>query len=202
MEAGELYWGGDPDLRADRERTRALLLEYNKSSPFDPVNRKRILERLFRAESDVFIEAPFYRDYGQYIKLGKKIFMNFNCCILDVNRVTIGDGCLFGPCVHIYAATHPVDGNVRILERESGMPVTIGRNCWFGGGAIVCPGVTVGDNCVISAGSIVTKDIPPNSVVAGNPARILKTVPPLKERPGTEDTNRRIPHRLSQFIDR
>lgn len=118
------------------------------------------------------IRPPFYCDYGYNISLGSNVFMNFNCVILDVCPVSIGDDCQIGPAVQIYAADHPLDPKVRRSGLESGRPVKIGNNVWIGGGAIILPGVTVGDNAVIGAGSVVTRDVPARATVVGNPARL------------------------------
>jgi maltose O-acetyltransferase len=185
MEAGQKYDHRDPDLVQGRQRARVLLAKYSSASPFDLENRQRILEELLMAPTDAYIEPPFYCDYWRYIKLGKGVYFNFGCVILDVNRVTIGDTCLFGPFCQILTATHPIDGNERRTPDAFigySKPISIGKGCWFGGGAIVCPGVTIGDNCVIGSGAVVAKDVAPNSVVAGNPARLLRTVPPLRPR--------------------
>jgi maltose O-acetyltransferase len=104
------------------------------------------------------------------------VFFNFNCVVLDVMPVTIGDRTLFGPAVQIYTATHPLDATLRSQGLESARPVTIGSDVWVGGGAIICPGVTIGDRAVIGAGSVVTRDVPPDVVVAGNPARVIRAL--------------------------
>ena len=115
----------------------------------------------------------FFCDYGHNIVLGKKCFFNFNCVVLDVCRVTIGDYTLFGPAVQIYTATHPLEAELR-RTREFAKPITIGSDVWIGGGAILCPGVTIGDKTVIGAGSVVTRDIPANVFAAGNPCRVIR----------------------------
>jgi maltose O-acetyltransferase len=181
MEAGELYDASDPELLELRRIARVNLQKFNSSSPSDSANRTRLLSELFNAPTDGHIEPPFYCDYGRYIKFGKRAYMNFNCCVLDVCQVSIGDDTLFGPFVQVYAATHPVDGNERRAGKEFGRPISIGKNCWIGGGSVICPGVTIGDNCVVAAGSVVTKNVPANSVVGGNPARVIRSVEPLKD---------------------
>ena len=122
----------------------------------------------------VYIEPPFYCDYGSNIFLGNKVYMNFNCVILDCNIVRIGDGTMLGPAVQIYAATHPLDAAQRAAGPELAYPVTIGRDVWIGGGAIIGPGVTIGDNTTIGAGSVVVKDIPANVFAAGNPCKAIR----------------------------
>jgi maltose O-acetyltransferase len=119
------------------------------------------------------IRPPFHCDYGYNIHLGKDVFLNFNCVILDVVKVTIGDGTQIGPAVQIYTADHPRDPAQRKAGLETGRPVSIGRNVWIGGGAIILPGVTIGDDAVIGAGSVVTRDVPAGATAVGNPARVL-----------------------------
>ena len=129
---------------------------------------------------DFGLEPPFFCDYGYNITVGDQVFFNFNCVILDVNPVTIGDRCLFGPNVQIYAATHPVNAETRGSLLEFGKPVSIGSDVWIGGGAIICPGVSIGNRSIIAAGAVVTKDIPSDVLAGGNPARIIK---PIEEGP-------------------
>lgn len=121
------------------------------------------------------IQPPFHCDYGVNITLGARVFFNFNCVVLDVCRVTIGDYSMFGPAVQIYTATHPLDAATRRLQ-EYGKPVVIGDDVWVGGGAIICPGVTVGSRSVIGAGSVVTRDVPDDVFAAGNPCRVIRAI--------------------------
>ncbi len=174
MLAGELYLASDPELVEERARCRDLCWEYNATLEADGEKRRRILAVLFGRETDVWIQPPFFCDYGTNISLGEKVYFNFNCVVLDVARVTIGDRTLFGPAVQIYAATHPLSAEERRSGLEAGKPVTIGADCWFGGGAVVCPGVTIGDRAVIGAGSVVTRDIPADVFAAGNPCRVIR----------------------------
>ena len=138
--------------------------------------RRSILQELLGAGGDdVWMQPPFYCDYGVNIRLGSKCFFNFNCVVLDVCRVTIGDGTLFGPAVQIYTAMHPLNAELRRTQ-EYGKPVAIGSDVWIGGGAIVCPGVTIGSRCVIGAGSVVTRDIPEGMLAVGNPCRAIRKI--------------------------
>ncbi|MCA1921673.1 DapH/DapD/GlmU-related protein, partial [Buttiauxella noackiae] len=145
--------------------------------PDEKAIRSELLEQLLGQSLDAYIEPSFRCDYGYNIFLGKNFYANFDCVILDVCPVHIGENCMLAPGVHIYTATHPLDAVTRNSGVEFGKPVTIGNNVWIGGRAVINPGVTIGDNVVIGAGSVVTKDIPANSVVAGNPARLIKMVP-------------------------
>jgi len=177
MLAGELYDPLDDELAAARDRARDLCQDLNATREADKDDRRRILQALFAAGGDdVWIQPPFFCDYGANITLGKRCFFNFNCIVLDVCRVTIGDFTLFGPAVQIYAATHPLEPVLRRTQ-EFGKPVTIGSDVWVGGGAIICPGVTIGSRTVIGAGSVVTRDIPDGVFAAGNPCRVIRELP-------------------------
>jgi maltose O-acetyltransferase len=171
MLAGELYNGADSELEADRTHTASVLRAYNFGNSQDAEVEFKALFANFGNGS--IIRAPFFCDYGSNISIGNRVFLNFNCVILDVAPVTIGDDCRIGPAVQIYAADHPREHTVRLQDLESGKPVTIGRNVWIGGGAILLPGVTIGDHAIIGAGSVVTRDVAAYATVAGNPARAL-----------------------------
>ena len=174
MLAGESYNPLDPELVADRRRAKILLKRFNIDHyVFDQQAAIVLHELMPDAHRSLYIETPFHCDYGYNIHCGPRVYFNTNCVILDVCRVSIGGGTLFGPAVHIYTATHPLSAAARKTS-ESGKPVIIGSNCWIGGGAIILPGVTIGDNCVIGAGSVVNRDIPPNSLAAGNPAKVKR----------------------------
>ena len=174
MRSGEWYFAGDPELTREREEARTLFQQYNRTGEKDGELRKEILERLLGVANGVFIEPPFYCDYGYHIEMGKNVFFNFNCVILDVRKVTIGDNVLVGPGVQINTPTHPIDYKIRQQMLEGGEPITIGSDVWIGGGAIICPGVYIGDRSIIGAGSIVTKDIPPDSLAVGNPCKVIR----------------------------
>lgn len=183
MLAGELYDPLDPELVAARERARNLCQDLNATREADQAERRRLLMELLGAGGDdVWIQPPFYCDYGANIRLGRKCYFNFNCVVLDVCTVRIGDHTLFGPGVHIYTATHPMDFELRrpALSDESkgtqefGKPVEIGSDVWVGGGAIICPGVRLGSRTIIGAGSVVTRDIPDDTFAAGNPCRVFR----------------------------
>ena len=176
MLAGELYDPLDPELAEARLRARDLLAVLNATREADETGRRRVLRDLFGSGGEsVWLQPPFYCDYGTYIHLGEKVFFNFNCVVLDVCEVRIGARTLFGPAVQIYTATHPLDAELR-KTRELGKPVTIGSDVWVGGGAIILPGVTIGDRAVIGAGSVVTKDVPAGVLAVGNPCRVVRTL--------------------------
>ena len=173
MLAGELYDAGDPDIQADLEATHRWLARYNASLDMTPSDRRKLLvERLAYVGDGSMIRPPFFCDYGFNIRLGVGVFLNFNCVILDVVQVTIGDRTQIGPGVQILAADHPRDPAERASGLEFGRPVRIGRNVWIGAGAIILPGVMIGDNALIGAGSVVTRDVPEGVAAFGNPARV------------------------------
>ena len=176
MLAGELYDPLDPELVQAREHARNLCQDLNATREGQQDERQRILRELFGAGGDqVWMQPPFFCDYGTNILLGKKCFFNFNCVVLDVCLVRIGDHTLFGPAVQIYTVTHPLNAELR-RKQEFAKPVEIGSDVWVGGGAIICPGVTIGSRCVIGAGSVVTRDLPAGVFAAGNPCRVLREV--------------------------
>lgn len=177
MLSGQLYDASDPQLSTSRERARLLFQRINSMDETQKEERNQLLHELIdEAGEGLWIEPPFYCDYGENISLGKKVFMNFNCCILDVAKVKMGNNVLLGPNVQIYTATHPIDAKTRATWLEFAKPIMIGNDVWIGGGAIICPGVTIGDGVVIGAGAVVTKDVASNVFVGGNPAKVIKTI--------------------------
>jgi maltose O-acetyltransferase len=172
MLKGELYDATDPQLAEERLRARRLLhrlnyTEYGNHSAY----REIIAELLPNASPDIWIEPPFFCDYGYNIFTGEQVFFNFNCVLLDIMPIRIGSHVLFGPNVQVYTATHPVEALERRQGLEYARPITIGDDCWIGGSVIISPGVTIGERCLVGAGAVVTKDIPPDTIVVGNPAR-------------------------------
>jgi maltose O-acetyltransferase len=175
MLASRMYLANDPELVAMRLRARQLTGAYNATSAHEAARRHEILNDLMGEVGEgVFIEPMFQCDYGKFIRLGRGVFMNFGCIILDCALVTIGDRTMFGPGVHLYTATHPLDRQQRSAGLEYALPITIGCDVWLGGRVTVCPGVHIGDGAVIAAGSVVTRDVPSGAVVGGNPARPLR----------------------------
>lgn len=170
------YDASDAELTADRKRARMLCHKFNNLEPDQREEATALLKELLQTEGDLYMEQSFRCDYGYNIKVGKNFYANFNCTILDVNTVTIGDNVMFAPNVQIYTATHPVEAAPRVAGVEMGYPITIGDNTWIGGGSIICPGVNIGRNVVIGAGSVVTKDIPDNAVAVGNPCRVIRII--------------------------
>ncbi|KAJ1720044.1 hypothetical protein LPJ53_005277 [Coemansia erecta] len=177
MLASEPYLGMDPylsKLRLEAQQKVAVLAKTRN----DPAAFNQTIHSLLGTVGDdkAIIESPVHFDYGCNTHVGKRFYMNTMCVILDCARVDFGDDVLLGPHVQIYTAEHPTDPAVRLEGLESARPVKIGSNVWIGGGAIILAGVTIGDNVTVGAGAVVTKDVPNNVVVVGNPARIVKHV--------------------------
>lgn len=173
MLAGELYIAADPELQADSQRAAAWMDRFNATQARSAKETHALLTEGFGSVGQgCMIRPPFHCDYGYNIFLSDGVFLNFNCCILDVVAVRIGDGTQIGPGVQILTADHPRDPEARRQMLELGRPITIGRNVWIGAGAIILPGVTIGDDALIGAGSVVTRDIPAGASAMGNPSRV------------------------------
>ena len=183
MLAGEPNHADAPELIADRAATAAWLARYNAILPGIAESWAILKERLAEIGNGTIVRQPFYCDYGYNIRIGADVFLNFDCVILDVVSVVIGDGAQIGPAVQIYAADHPRDPAARRAGLEFGRPINIGRNAWIGGGAILLPGVSVGDNAIVGAGSVVTRDVSAGATVAGNPARRVAKCRPADNEP-------------------
>jgi len=172
MLAGELYDASTDEIQADQVATQQWLVRYNAALAMSPSDRRALLlERFASVGEGAVIRPPFHCDYGFNIHLGASVFVNFNCVILDVVDVVIGDRTQIGPGVQILSADHPRDAATRATGLEFGRPIRIGRNVWIGAGAIILPGVSVADDALIGAGSVVTRDVPAGTTVVGNPAR-------------------------------
>jgi maltose O-acetyltransferase len=177
MLAGALYDALDAQLSEERLKARLLIKALNDSREDEVEKRNGIIKELIpHAGEGLWLQPPFYCDYGYNMKLGEKVFFNFNCVVLDVAPVTIGSRTLFGPNVQIYTATHPMNYKERASGLEFAKPITIGEDVWVGGSAVICPGVSIGDRCVIGAGSVVTKDIPADVFAAGNPCKVIRSL--------------------------
>ena len=177
MIRGELYLANDPVLVQERINARRLTRLYNETIETEQEQRTEILRELFGSVgNNIYIEPTFRCDYGYNIHVRENFYANFDCVMLDVCEIRIGENCFLAPGVHIYTATHPLNPYERISGAEFGKAVTIGDNVWIGGRAVINPGVTIGNNVVIASGSVVTKDIPDNVVAGGNPAKILKAI--------------------------
>lgn len=168
---------GDEELRALRARCKQLCYAFNTTEHQQREERINLLRQLLGSTNGRFlIEPSFWCDYGYNIHLGKNFYANHNCVILDCAKVTFGDHVMVGPNCGFYTACHPIDPQQRREGVEFARPITVGNDVWFGGSCTVLPGVTIGDGCVIGAGSVVTRDIPANTVAAGNPCRVLRSI--------------------------
>ena len=176
MLIGDLYDPLDAELTSARERARDLCQALNATREAEQEVRRRILSELFgKGGETVIMQPPFYCDYGSNIELGERVFFNFNCVVLDVCPVRIGDFTLFGPAAQILTPMHPFNASLR-RKQEYGKPVEIGSDVWVGGGALILPGVRIGSRTVIGAGSVVTRDIPDGVLAAGNPCRVIREI--------------------------
>lgn len=177
MLSGELYNAADAELVRDRLNARRLSRLYNQTLETEESLRTELLKELFGSMGQqLYIEPTIRCDYGYNIHVGENFYANFDSVFLDVCEIRIGDNCFIAPGVHIYTATHPLHPIERTSGVEYGKPVQIGHNVWIGGRAVINPGVTIGNNVVIASGAVVTKDVPDNVVVGGNPAKIIKTI--------------------------
>ena len=186
MLAGVPYRSRDPELLALHHRAQSLIASFRAVASSDTTQKRTILDELLGdVGDDVWIEAPFFCDYGVHITIGRGVFVNYNCVFLDSHRITIGAHTLIGPSVQVYTTTHPLPAQERIRVEPAdddertyyvtrAQPVTIGEKAWIGGGALIMPGVTIGDNTTIGAGSVVTKSIPPDCFAAGNPCTVVR----------------------------
>ena len=179
MLAGDLYIADDPEIAEQLAAAQDLMAAYNATTARQGPLRRHLLESLLGSVGEgTEIRPPLYVDYGSYITVGARTFANYGLVALDVAAITIGDDVQIGPNVQLLTPTHPVASGPRRDKWEAALPITIGDNVWLGGGAIVLPGVTIGANSVVGAGAVVTKDVPPDVVVVGNPARVVRAVEP------------------------
>lgn len=173
MIAGRDYHPGDPELVADRARAQSLMARYNQTIVGDPARPGLLAQMLGDPGQETALRAPFYVDYGYNVFLGRGTFFNYGCVFLDVCPIRVGDHTQVGPMVQFLTADHPRAPEARAAGLEFGAPITVGRNVWIGGGALILPGVDIGDDAIIGAGAVVTRDVAPGTTVAGNPARPL-----------------------------
>ena len=177
MLRGELYTFDDPELAADFACAQELLERYNSTRHTEQDLRDSLLRDLLGEVGEGVVVRPSFRcDYGRYIAIGARTFVNYDCVMLDAARIRIGTACQIATCVQLLTATHPIDPRPRHDGWESARPITVGDNVWLGGGVIVCPGVTIGDNTVVGAGSVVTGDLPAGVVAFGSPARVQRPI--------------------------
>lgn len=175
MIAGELYFSADPELVADRKHAKQRQLLINQTT--DLVLKRELVKETFgQVKNQVHIEANLRFDYGYNISVGKNFYANYDCVLLDICPITIGDNCMLAPNVKLYTASHPIEAAKRNSGLENGAPISLGDNVWIGGNATLLPGVTLGDNVVVGAGSVVTRSFPADVVIAGNPARVIRSI--------------------------
>ncbi len=181
----ELVYISDDEVFEQQKIARKLTQELNTADRSDFDGVKEIVQKLLgKSDDTTFINPPFYCDYGTHIEVGRNFFCNYNCTMLDVGMIRIGDNVQMAPNVAIYTAGHPVHPATRNSAYEYGIDVTIGNNVWIGGNVVICPGVTIGDNAVIGAGSVVLRDIPAWTIAAGNPCKVIRKI--------TEDDRRKF----------
>lgn len=175
LKAGQLYRIADPEVAAAHIRAVEMCDEYNATKRTETARREEILRGLFAAAGkNPVVEKNLYVDYGFNLSVGDNFFANYDCKFLDAGRITFGSNVFIGPQCGFYAVNHPLDAALRNSGVETGIPITVGDNVWFGGSVTVCPGVTIGSNVVIGAGSVVAGDIPSDSLAVGNPARVVR----------------------------
>ncbi len=182
----QLAYISDETIMEEQQICRRKLQKINFMDRSDFEGLAKAIKDLFGKSDNAFVNPPFYCDYGSHIEVGKNFFANYNCTIIDVAKVKIGDNCLLAPNVAIYTAGHPIYPDTRNSTFEYGKEVTIGDNVWIGGNSVICPGVHIGNNVVIGAGSVVTKDIPDWSIAVGNPCKVIRKI--------TEEDRRRLFH--------
>ena len=172
----QLPYISDEEVMEEQKRARRLTQKLNTVDRADFEAIGRIVKELLGKSDGAFINPPFYCDYGTHIEVGRNFFANYNCTILDVAKVIIGDNCQMAPNVAVYTAGHPVHPDTRNTAYEYGIEVVIGDNVWLGGNTVICPGVHIGSNVVIGAGSVVTRDIPDWVIAVGNPCRVVREI--------------------------
>lgn len=177
MLAGDLYIAGNI-LPENKSIHGKKIVQKINNTPIEQTETIVVLERQVfgKTGNNLYVTPPFQVDYGRHVEIGNNFYANMDCIFLDVNKIIIGDNVMVGPRVSFYTAGHPIDAEIRIEELEFGLPITIEDNVWIGGSATILPGVTVGRNSIIAAGAVVTKDVPSNSIVGGNPARLIRVI--------------------------
>ena len=177
MLAGDLYHAADTELLTERRHAQQILARYNTAPDDGQMLRTDLLRDFLGGVGEGTVVLPtFTCDYGYNISLGRNVFINYHCIFLDCAPIAIGDDVQIGPAVQLYTAQHPLDAKVRRSGLESASPIRIGKDVWIGGGVVVLPGVTIGDRSIVGAGSVVVHHVPPDSLVVGNPARIVRTL--------------------------
>lgn len=177
MLAGKLYIPGGEELCRDNFKARKLTRLFNQTTEEQMEYRIQLLRELFAASGEnLYIEPSFKCDYGSHITIGNNFYANYDCIMIDVCDITIGNHVFFAPRVCLFTAGHPIDADIRNENLEFGKPIVIGDNVWIGGCTVVNPGVTIGEGTIIGSGSVVTKDIPAHVIAAGNPCKVLRPI--------------------------
>lgn len=177
MLKGDLYLARGINDENNALNARALCQRINQLPINDREEIVRLEKELFGGTGEnIYVNPPLYIDYGKHIFMGNNVYCNMDCVFLDVNTITIGNNVMLGPRVNLFTAGHPIDANVRISDLEFGLPIVIEDNVWIGGNSTILPGITVGENSIVAAGAVVTKDVPANSIVGGNPARLIRAI--------------------------
>lgn len=176
MRSQELYYFSDPEIHASLVHAKKVCARLRSMTIYDEDYRQMIEELIPGIPQSTTICPPFHCDHGTGIILGENVFMNYDCIMLDGGYIRIGKHTLIGPHCQFYTPQHPMDYVERREEKETAYPITIGEDCWLGGNVVVCPGVTIGNRCIIAAGSVVTKDIPDDSLAAGVPAVVKRSL--------------------------
>ena len=174
MRSSELYYFTDPEIADSLRHSKLMCARLSGMTIYDDDYRTVLEELIPGIPTTSTIVPPFHCDHGNGLRIGEHVFINYDCVVLDGGFVTIGAHTLIGPKCQLYTPEHPFDPIERREPKETARPITIGEDCWLGGGVIVCPGVTIGDRCIIAAGSVVTHDIPADSMAAGVPAKVKK----------------------------
>lgn len=176
MRSGQLYRFDDAEVLASVARANELCLQLSRMTLASPDYRSTVEALIPGLPKSSSINPPFHCDHGNGISIGENTFVNYDCIMLDAGRITVGSNCKIGPRCQFFTPQHPIEYKERQMPVETGLPITIGDNCWLGGGVTVCPGVTIGDRCIIAAGSVVVRDIPADSMAAGNPAVVKRSL--------------------------
>lgn len=178
LHTGELYLPGDEEIMTEQLKRLERLYEFNQTRPAELAKREKMLKEMFAEIGEgCYVEPPLHTNFGGgHVHFGKNVYANFNLTLVDDTHIYVGDHTMFGPNVTVATAGHPILPELREQGYQYNMPVTIGKNCWIGAGAVIVPGVTIGDDVVVGAGSIVTKDLPPRVVAVGNPCRVLRKI--------------------------
>lgn len=178
LHSGQLYYPSDDDIVRDQTECMEMLYDFNNTRPKEMAKREELLKKMFaEIGNGCYIEPPLHANWGgRHIHFGENVYANFGLTCVDDTHIYVGDNTMLGPNVVLATANHPLMPEIRAKAYQYNLPIHIGKNCWFGAGVIVVPGITIGDNVVIGAGSIVTKDIPSNVLAAGNPCRIIREI--------------------------